>query len=365
MRNKIIDVFSDNLSGGGAEFFICNIINSKLLKINKVYSFQNKKANVTSSNINYFNFFIFVYKSCQQGNYVYIHLSKSSFFTYIYLMFFKSHSKYCVFHEHTIPEFYYNLNSPFKWFFSKIYLWLRKIVYSRRQVKVIFGSEKQKIELEAQLSNSKKSFFFYYKLPFMKTISLNDFKFNSYEFGSSIKFYSVSRVENIKRIDLCILALSDVAKNFPYIQFQFDIFGLGSQLENLKFFSKTHSRGNLRISFRGYLIDYNLVKSHHFLLSTSKTEGFGLSVLEALFLKKHVIALNSKKIYSYFDFKSTFENFKLSKEENLNSFVFAISENVHFLLKNENKNLNIFKPGQSWPSFNTAVENLNNIICER
>lgn len=365
MFEKKVDIYSDGLSGGGAEIFIYNLIDNRRFPVNDVYSFQNQKSNIAYRKINYVSFFRFVFNSCKEGNYVYVHLSKSSFLAYIYLFFFEGHSKNFIFHEHTIPEYYYEANNLIKKGFSYIFNRLRSFVYSRYSVKVILGSEKQKQELEAKLNNSKSAKFYYFKLPLMKVVKNDEFKFNSFEKGRPIKFYSVSRIENIKRIDLCITALSIVSRSYPQIQFEFDIFGVGSQVENLKKISKTFTSENFNIRYRGYLNDYNDVKEHHYLLVASEIEGFGLSILEALLLKKIVIGLNRRKIYSYQDFDTTFQNFFLSNEDSFNSFVKEIEENVIVFLKNEIINRYVFKANQSWPSITTATSNLISIIYEK
>lgn len=365
MFKKKVDIYSDGLSGGGAEIFIYNLIDNRRFPVNDVFSFQNQKSNVAYRKINFVSFFRFVFKSCKEGNYVYVHLSKSSFLAYIYLFFFESHSKYFIFHEHTIPEYYYEGNNLIKFWFSYFFIRLRSFTYSRYSIKVILGSEKQKQVLEEKFNCSKSAKFYYFKLPLMKVVKNDEFKFISFEKGRPLKFYSVSRIEKIKRIDLCITALSIVSKSYPHVQFEFDIFGVGSQVENLKKISKTLTRENFTICFRGYLNDYNDVKEHHYFLVTSDIEGFGLSILEALLLKKIVIGLNRRKIYSYQDFVTTFQNFFLSKEDSFNSFVKEIEENVNVFLKKEIKNRDVFKANQSWPSITTATSNLISIIYEK
>jgi glycosyltransferase involved in cell wall biosynthesis len=359
-----IDVFSDGLNGGGAEIFLCNLIKSKLLFINDVFSLQRQVIDFPYHKINFLTFYQRLNNSCRNGNYVYIHLSKASFLSFLYLLFFRKHSKYFIFHEHTIPEFYYERSGIIKVWFSLIYLKLRYYIYSSCRIKVLLGSQRQMNELQSTYNTVKCAIFVYYKLPLMKSVQYEDFKYNLFKKSKPIKFYSVSRIEPIKRIDLSIAAINVVSKAFPQIQFQFDIFGTGSQLEKLVEISNNYSSENLKICFQGYLDDYNKVGNHHFLLVSSEIEGFGLSVLEALLLKKFVIAQKRSKIYSYSDFQDTFENFYLSKDDSFISFVLEIEEKVSSFLRNNLNSDSVYKLNQSWPSFTKAADNLKCIIYE-
>jgi glycosyltransferase involved in cell wall biosynthesis len=361
---KKIDVYSDGLSGGGAEIFLCNLIKSRLLMINDVFSLKRQVVDFQYKKINVLTFYKCLHNSCRKGNYVYIHLSKASFLSFIYLLIYRCHANYFIFHEHTIPEFYYQRSGTYKLWFSLIYLKLRYYIYSICRIKVILGSQKQKQELQRIHNTGKSAIFIYYKLPLMKSVLLKNFKYNLFEKSKPIKFYSISRIEPIKRIDLSISAISVVAKAFPQIKFQFDIFGTGSQVENLTKISKNYTNENLKICFQGYLDDYNKVLNHNFLLVSSEIEGFGLSVLEALLLKKFVIAMKRTNIYSYNDFQDTFENFYLSKDDSFISFVLEIEEKVSSFLRNNLKSDSMYKVDQSWPSFTIAADNLKYIIYE-
>ncbi|MFV0556008.1 MAG: glycosyltransferase [Lactovum sp.] len=104
------------------------------------------------------------------------------------------------------------------------------------------------------------------------------------------KFLTASRLASEKHIDILVQAVARVKEEIPEIEF--DIYGAGSLEKNLKeLINKLEAQDYIRLKGH-YHLNLELYEQYGAYLTASGSEGFGLTILEALAASLPIVGLN-------------------------------------------------------------------------
>ena len=139
---------------------------------------------------------------------------------------------------------------------------------------------------------------------------------------------SVSNLRARKKVDLILLALAVVKKEYPNIRYA--IIGEGPEMKSLEKLCEAHEL-NQNVDFLGERKDVNdLLNKSNIFISASSNEGLSVSIMEAMACKKPVISTDVGDIR---DIIQNHRNGILVPKDNYE----AIAKEILFLLDNPEK----------------------------
>ncbi len=312
--------FINNLSGGGAEKFLYNLISSNDTKTNYQFDIillnsnydkystflRSKKINIiTIQSKNPFKILFNIYQKYKKYDIIHAHLFPSFYYLAIAKIFFPHFPK-IVFTEHS------TFNRRRKFYLFK---WIEWLIYNQYS-KIICISVATKRNLLKWININKNKLEVIYNGIDLQSIYVSK-KLNKYEIDNRIKKFDkliilIGRFTDAKNHRLALDIINNLDKKFKLI-----FVGEGELQSSIKYNVDKLNLNN-RVIFTGFREDvYSIINIADIILIPSKWEGFGIIAVEALSLGKQIVCSNIEGL------KEVVKNqaFKVNSISNSNLYV--------------------------------------------